>query len=184
MEVKKLVELLDDFESGDRNLEIVLQSDESGVVQTWGGKRLLNFDDIADLVRYLREEKQKLLDYKSLFSVVDGRLVADFSGIEITKENCLPLSWTKWVVRGEAMNEMRTIIRAEEEKTCACCVLYLSGGGFGCPGCPIGKVTPTRNCWRTPVGEFTKAAEEGDLFAAMKANQKEADFLKSLMEQK
>jgi len=186
MEVKELVEFMcKESKAGEEPVRIMIEYDGGGFLQhNWTGmawQTVTTFHNLAELERWVEKFSKKPPDYKSLFSVVDGCLVADFSGIEITEENCLPLSWTKWVVRGEMMNETGKIIVSYplEGDSCACCELYPN-----CINCPIALFSGRTGCHNTPYDAFEKARKKNDLFAAMIANRKEEEFLKSLMEKK
>jgi hypothetical protein len=117
-------------------------------------------------------------NYKSPFSIVNGCLKADFSKIEITEENALPLSIAKWKVTCSGMDK-RSIIFDGGHKTCALCHLYMNPDTKNCsPDCPIGN-----NCRGTPYTTYDKAWLNGELHEAKKAAYAEVVFLKSLMEE-
>lgn len=180
MEVKELVELLSDYAL--RKGQVVyalIYSTGSTYLASRRGTFKETFQNIEELEQFLKE-KQKPLDYKSLFSVVDGRLVANFSKIKITEENAPVITSAKWKFRGEQMNELGRIITSKTESdTCAYCYLYLKEG---CVKCPIYNVTGKELCNGTPFEEFIDANYDEDLFAVMKANERMEEFLKSLME--
>ena len=180
MEVKELVELLGNYALREGQVMYALiYSTGNTCLASRMGIFTGTFQSIKELEQFLKKE-QKPLDYKSLFSVVDDVLHFNRSKIDIMEANVLPLTWTKWVVRGEAMNELGKIITSSpgESITCACCILY-----HGCVGCPIMKHTGLAACEGTPFIKFHKAWRNKDLFTAMKANERMEEFLKSLMEE-
>jgi len=182
MEVKELVDFIETFADRDEEIgcRVVLYGDGSGHFArgkwaTIRWDRLFRFgtkDLQEQMLAYATTEKlKKPPDYKSLFSVVHGCLVANFSGIMITEENALPLSIAKWEVICEEL-EGGELVEEHGRRTCACCKLY--DGVTGCPDCPIGD-----KCLDSPYVDYIGART---LYDAMKAAHDEVEFLKSLME--
>lgn len=180
MEVKELVKLFrkHNKKNKTRMAYITIHDDGSGeILNDSQPKRFLLFDEIDELLNYLKAESyQKPPDYKSLFSVVGGKLAADFSDIEITGKNALPLSIAKWEVVVDYLERMGHIIDNGMSFTCACCQLRVS-----CSKCPVGK-EGYMNCGKTPYQDYISAQKENNFLGALQAARAEVEFLKSLME--
>lgn len=156
-----------------------LFSGGDGLLRDVGSGVYFSFGSIEGLERGLKELTAPA-DYHSLFKVVSGCLKADFSEIEITEENCLPLSLAKWQVnRVETAKAGKPIIDGANS-TCACCKLYYSTD-IDCRGCPISRATGRSLCDGTPYEDYHKASQQGDLGGALTANIKEERFLEDLI---
>jgi len=153
--------------------------DESGNIkegEIGRSEATYHFNSIEGMEKKLRELIAPA-NYHSLFKVVGNRLVADFSEIEITEENCLPISLAKWQVNREETVKAGRPINHGGTETCACCQLY---PGETCEGCPIQEETGT-GCKGTFVGAYGEAFVMGHLGRALISNINEERFLEDLI---
>lgn len=184
MTLKETVALIEKYRSSSDFYypRIEVYGDGSGSLRGDNEEKMFGFSSIEELEKKLRKLiAPAVVDYTHLFYVKGGVLCADFSSVEITDENCLPMSLAKWKVnRAESAKAGRSIENGGR-MTCACCQIYNPRRGEGCKGCPIDKATDGDGCVGTPYQEYNRAHSEGDLGGALVANIREEQFLEGLI---